>query len=259
MFSKKYLLSLLNLGWFLFLRDFQGRYRQTYLGYFWALSRPLLSAAPIILVGKHFKLGGEGVAVPYELFAFTGVVLLQSFWDAVVFPQWITRRARKILKNFCLPPGAILIASSCYIALNLLVYISLITLVLVIIKPHISLSAIFTFLSLPLIISAGLSIGIFFIPITLVYLDIRYSLPLLYGFLLWTLPLFYKSPEYGLLSVINKFNPLTYLILAPRDWLFGEASTYWPFTVAVLFFLTLLIAGLRFNSKALPIAVDQVK
>ena len=45
------------------------------------------------------------------------------------------------------------------------------------------------------------------------------GLPLLSPVLLWTAPIIYAAPEEGVLAVVNRWNPLTYLINIPRQWL----------------------------------------
>ena len=51
--------QLLVLGKTLVLRDFRFRYRQAYLGYLWAVARPVVGVLPLILVGNAFRLGGD--------------------------------------------------------------------------------------------------------------------------------------------------------------------------------------------------------
>ena len=79
---------LVQLGGLLVLRDFRFRYRQAYLGYLWAVARPLFAVLPLILVGNAFGLGGEDMgAAEYALFALSGFLLWQVFWDAVISPS----------------------------------------------------------------------------------------------------------------------------------------------------------------------------
>src|SRR4029077_4916278 len=73
--------------------------------------------------------------------------------------------------------------------------------------------------ALPLVIVAGMSLGVFIVPLTFIYLDFRYALPLAAPALMWTAPILYDSPAAGPLHWVNRINPLTYLIDAPRDWL----------------------------------------
>ena len=56
---------------------------------------------------------------------------------------------------------------------------------------------------------------------------------------------------------VNRLNPLTYLVNAPRDWL----TTGWRlenvvFPVTVVLSLALLAVGLRFYNRAMPRAIE---
>lgn len=251
--------QVLLVGWQLFLRDFRYRYRMTYLGYFWAFFRVLIVGVPVILVGRQFNLGGGKTPVPYEAFAFLGLITWQIFWDAVVFPQWIMRRVRKIIRDVSLPYLSIPVAGCCYVLFNTSLYAVMAIITFMLFRLTVPLTLPLALLAVPGLILAGLSIGIFFIPITLVYLDVRYSLPLFSTALLWTAPIFYTMPERGVLRTINIWNPLTYLIGIPRDWLVGGSAGgdlfFWLLLVP---FLLLLLCGVKFLDRAIPIAAERI-
>ncbi|MCB1194714.1 ABC transporter permease [bacterium] len=251
--------SVVRIGWLLFLRDFMYRYRQTFLGYFWAFIKPLLMGVPIILVGRQFDLGDNNAEVPYEVYSFIGLIFYNIFWDSVIFPQWIMRRTRKVIQNAPFPHEAVLVSSIFYVLFNTVVYLFLMTIVIVLFKTPVALSVFFTLMSIPLMMLAGISIGIYFAPTVLVYLDVRYSLSFISNILMWSAPIVYKQPETGLLSNINRWNPITYLISLPRDLLFGTQNGHIMFfVISLLFFFVLLAVGLNYFYRAMSIAIDQI-
>ena len=106
-------------------------------------------------------------------------------------------------------------------------------------------------------IVAGLSIGIFVVPLTFIYLDFRYALPFLQPVFLWSAPILYDSPDAGALHWVNRVNPLTYLINVPREWLtegWRLEEIVFPVTVGVSF--ALLALGLKFYRHAMPRAIE---
>ena len=116
-----------------------------------------------------------------------------------------------------------------------------------------------TLLAFPIIVIGGLAIGTVFVPLTFVYLDFRFGLPLLSPFLLWTAPILYVSPEEGVLAVVNRWNPLTYLINVPRQWLVrGTTGDELTFLFCAVAFGALFWLGLRFLRRALPLAVESL-
>jgi len=251
-------LDIINLGYLLFRRDFQYRFRLTYFGYVWAFVRPLLGVVPLIIIGKQFKFA-EGASVNYEMFSFIGFILLQIFWDAVVIPQWFIRRIRRIVKNIFFPYEAIIIASLFYILFYLSIYIVEIFIGFFIFKLHFSFKVLLGLFLLFLFIIAGLSIGIAIAPLIFIYLDFRYSLPFFYNILLWLTPVVYASPKKGLLFFINKINPLTYLLNTTRSlFLNADVSIFSYFFAGTVFFVFLFIASLKFYYYAISIAKEQI-
>lgn len=250
--------SIFNIGWLLFKRDFQYRYRLTYFGYTWAFVRPLLSVVPLILVGKQFNFGANIQGVSYEVFSFVGFILFQVFFDSILMPQWFIRRIRKIVKDIAFPHAAIIWGSCCYILFNLAIYIVELALLFVLFKVPLHPSMVLALLGIPAILISGLSIGIIIAPITFIYLDFRYGLPIVTGLLLWITPILYISPEKGLLHTINKFNPLTYLINVPRAWLIGIASDTQLFILCFSIFAGMFLLGMKFYHRAMSIAIDRI-
>ncbi len=251
--------KVIHLGYYLFLKDFRYRYRQTFFGYFWAVLKPLLIGVPLILIGRQFDLGSDSKDVPYEIYSFAGIILFQIFWEIVMFPQWIMRRSRQFFKNVRVPYESVIFAGLCYSIFNTLIYIAVLAVIFLVCSVHIPISAAVAVLLIPVILLCGLSIGIFFAPVTLIYLDIRYALPLISTLMLWSVPLVYKSPASGILYHINRFNPLTYLLTVPRELIFGHTDTSLLFFAgSICFFLAFLYIGLKFYFRAMPFAVDQI-
>jgi lipopolysaccharide transport system permease protein len=113
---------LVRLGRLLFLRDFRYRYRQAFLKYAWAVARPLMGVLPLILVGNAFGLGGDMSASEYALFALSGFLMWQMFWDAVISPQWIARRLRRTFVDGPLRPEAVVAAGAGLVIFNSMFY-----------------------------------------------------------------------------------------------------------------------------------------
>ncbi len=252
--------DLMVLGFLLFRRDFQYRFKLTYFGYSWACLRPLLVGVPIILVGSQFNFAaGADLGVPYPLFAFAGMLMWQVFWDALFYPQWVMRRTRRLLSRVRFPYKAILAAACFYVGFNAVFYTMMLAGALVLFGASPGVGVFYGLLSLPLIAVSGLAIGALIAPLNLVYLDLRYGLPLLSSLLIWTAPIFYVTPESGPLHTINKWNPLTYLVDVPRAWFTGGlAADFALFVATIAGFLVLSALSLHFYERTVRIGVDEV-
>ena len=250
---------LVTLGRLLFLRDFRFRYRQAFLGYLWAVARPLMAVLPLILVGSAFGLGGDMSTAEYALFALSGFLMWQVFWDAVIAPQWIARRLRRTFTEGPLRPEAVIAAGAGLVLFNTMFYSAIFIAAYVITRTVPPATFPLGLLAFPVILLGGLTIGAFFVPLTFVYLDFRFGLPLLSPALLWTAPIIYAAPEDGLLAVVNRWNPLTYLINIPRQWLVQGATDDDPlFLVCASVFAVLFLVTLRFFRRAMPMAVQSL-
>lgn len=249
----------LKLGWLIFLRDFQWRYKLTFLGYIWAVLRPLFIGLPIIIVGKRFNLAGEESAGGnYAIYAFSGLVFFRVFFDAIECPQLVMWRSRRILQAATIPYGAVIVAACYYVVVNLCVYVVLLIVAIILFGASLKATAFLTVLSIPLFVLAGLSLGIMFAPIALFYLDVRYSLGVVSNVLMWLTPIFYTMQTEGLVGFINRWNPLTYLIVVPRYWLIGGAAyDSGKFVLSAIFFCILSLVALRFYYRSLPIAIER--
>ena len=248
-----------RLGWLLFLRDFRLRYRQTYFGYLWAVIKVLAPSVPLILVGAQFGLGGERSASGYALFALVGVVLWQVFWDSVLFPQWVARRMRRMLSEARFPYEAILWAATGYVLFNAGLYLVVVIAATVVLGGGVPATVPLGLISIPGLILSGMAIGMVFVPFTFVYLDFRYALPMASPVLLWTAPIFYESPESGLVHTLNVWNPLTYLIGIPRSWLTeGFTGDDGAFVVSLVVFGLIFLPARLFFRRAIPIGVERL-
>lgn len=249
--------TLAEMGWLLFSRDYRARFRMAFLGGVWDVGHQLVSYIPLVFVGSQLGLGGNRQPGQYALHTLYGLLLWRIFWDGVISAQFISRRMRSILSEKPFPSEAVLIAGCSQGAFNGAIYLAVMLVSWVAVRRIPPASFVVGVLSLPLLTMAGQSIGIFFVPLTFMYLDFRYILPLLAPFFMWCTPILYDTPASGPLHWVNRLNPLTYLINAPRDWLtegWRQEEILFPVTVAVSF--ALLVVGLRFYRRAMPRAME---
>lgn len=250
--------GLLWLGWQLFLRDFRRRYRQAFFGYFWAVARILMVGGPMILIGSQFGMGGEGSGVPYIAYSFCGVLLFQCFFDGIVMPQWIGRRLRTVVRELPIPYEAIVVAGVFQVLLNVFSGSLALAVIFAIFKVALPATFPLVLIGIPAMLVVGLAFGIFFLPMTYVYLDIRYSLPFLSPILMLTAPIVYAAPQSGPLALVNSLNPLTVLVGVTRSWMLTGFDGREPiFLGAVLGALALLAYGRRFLRRAMPAAIER--
>lgn len=255
----------IGLGWLLFLRDFNYRFRQAFFGYFWAFLRPLLMGVSLIVVGQKLNTEEFTGPTPFAAFTFSGMILLQIFWDGVVFPQWITRRARSILRRNPIQNEALLVAAACYALFNVAVYLVLLFAMAFFLEAPLAATTPLAIACIPLVLLAGLAVGTYLAPITLIFLDVRYSIPVVFPVLLVLTPILYRMPtsaDDGILYYVTRYNPVAHLVDAPRAWFFGEVGvatgTGVAFILSLGFFVAVGAVGVWFFRRGMPTATDQL-
>jgi lipopolysaccharide transport system permease protein len=246
-------------GWYIFYRDFQFRYGLTLLGYFWSVVRPIASALPLIFVGRQFNLGAGIEGIPYSIYALTGIIFWNLFWDAFTMPMFLMHRTRTVLKRIPLSPSALVWATIFSALVNLGVNLIILLIAAFFMGAHVSWFASMALLSLPVLLIAGLGLGLPLVSITAVYHDMRYGVGFLGQLFLWSAPIVHSIPSDGLLRTINTYNPLTYLISAPRSWFFGlETQNVEFFWLAASFSLVLFLVGSWYYRGTIRTTYDYV-
>ena len=76
-----------ELAWRLLVRDVSAQYRQTALGYFWAVFPPLVISLVFIIVNSSNVMKIEGTGIPYPAFVIMGTVFFSLFMDALNAPR----------------------------------------------------------------------------------------------------------------------------------------------------------------------------
>lgn len=246
-------------GWYLFLRDFQYRYKLTYLGYSWSVIRPIAATLPLVFIGKHFNFGSDDGHLPYEIYALTGIILWSLFWDSVTLPMTIFHRSRRILKKLAVSEISFAIAAIIMVLFNFAISLVLLFVVLLIFRVSVAPTLILTLLASPILVIGGLALGLPFTSVASIYHDLRYGVGFLGQFLLWCAPIVHELPEHGKLRIINLMNPLTYLIELMRNWIFFVKPLYPNYSLlsAVLVILAFGM-GFKFYRRTIRLSYDYV-
>jgi lipopolysaccharide transport system permease protein len=102
-------------------------------------------------------------------------------------------------------------------------------------------------------------VGVLLTPIGILYNDVPQMIPVLSVFLMLMTPVVYPPPQHGLAASLARFNPLTPLIVATRDWVTtGESSHVTGFCMVTSTAVVLLFGGWVLYRIALPHIVARV-
>jgi lipopolysaccharide transport system permease protein len=103
------------------------------------------------------------------------------------------------------------------------------------------------------LIAVGFTLGMLFVPVGALFGDVQQGLPIFAMFLMLMTPVLYPQPETGVAASVTRWNPLTPLVAATRDWLTTGPSEQLPaFLIVTAASLTLLFVGWVLYRLALP-------
>jgi lipopolysaccharide transport system permease protein len=253
------LLASRELAWRLFVRNIAAQYRQSALGYVWAVAPLLLTSSVFILLHSAGLLQAGDTRVPYPVYVIIGTVSFALFVDALHMPLGAIAGARGILPKINFPHEALVLAGMAQILLNFAVKTTLIIGVLVMFRVQVPLTAVLVVIPLAGLLLAGLAIGILLVPIGTLFQDVGYALGLLASGLVFVTPAAYMPPRVGLLAVITAWNPLTPLITTARDLILHGSTTYMSTTLMLVGagILALLLSWVAFR-LAMPFLIERM-
>jgi lipopolysaccharide transport system permease protein len=248
-----------ELAWRLCVRNITSQYRQSALGYFWAVAPPLMTSVLFIMLNSANLLRAGDTGVPYPVYVILGTVAFGLFSDALNMPLTAIAAAKGTLSKINFPHEALLLAGVAQMLFNFLVKATLVVGVLVLFRIPVAITAGLVVIPLAALLFTGLAAGIFLVPAGTLFQDVVHALGVVASGLVFLTPAAYTPPRVGLLGVITAWNPLTPLILTARDLLVRGSSTHMPATLMIFAasILALLLSWVSFR-LAMPILIERV-
>lgn len=220
------LVSAKQLAFALFLRDLKAQYRQSFLGYLWIIIPPLLTTFTFNILNDIQVINvGNGLNLPYPLFAFIGMMLWQLFSDALLSPMSSLSSNKEIMGQTYFPREALIFSGLGSVIFNFFVRLLLVAPFLIYYKIpflselHCILIGIFSLFFL------GFSLGLLVSPIGLLYTDIQKSLGVILGFAMLLTPVMYPLNRGSLAAqYLIDLNPVSPLLCFTRDSFTSETT-----------------------------------
>jgi lipopolysaccharide transport system permease protein len=241
-------------------RDFKARYKQTYLGPFWAVFRPLVSIILFSVIFGHLAGISTGDSkVPYALFAL-GLLPWTYFSSVYTGSASSLLNSTGLLQKVYFPriyaPLSAGVTPLVDLALTMLVAVALFAYYRVLPSWHIIFVPFFILLALVV----GLGLGLWFTGIMVRYRDAGYALPFTLQVGLYLTPVVYPSTfipaHYRWLLALN---PMTAVIEGFRWSLLGmEPPSVTTLIVSAGIGISTMIAGLYFFRRTERTIVDMI-
>lgn len=211
-----------RIGWQLFRAGLRAGRRRLLLGHLWLVLPAITMASLCVYLQSRRVVAIGPTELAYGLHVLTGMVLWQTFTDALNAPLQELEGARHMISRSRLPHEAFLLAGLLGAGLNAVVRLALIVPAVLVLHGLPEPESLVLFPAGMLVLALlGSTLGLLLAPWGLLYADVRKGLPIVLGFGIFLTPVFYPAPESGLL----RLNPLTPAIEAARGSILAPQAT----------------------------------
>lgn len=247
-----------ELSWRLFRRNFSAMYRQSLLGFVWALVPPLLTALVWIFLNGQRIVNIENPGIPYPAFVLTSVLLWSVFAQSLVSPITSVMQGKSIIVKINFPRESLILAGLIQILFDFLVKLVLIIAVLLIFDVSPANTVWIALFGVCSLMVLGLAIGMILLPIGMLYGDIQKIIMAITPFWMLLTPVIYPAPRSGMATLLNDYNPVSPLLSSTRDWIFfGHTDFVVPFLWITGASLLLLLTGFILFRLAMPMIIER--
>ena len=241
-----------ELIWRLIVRDLSVRYRQTILGYVWAILPPIVMVAVFTFLSKTRVLTIGQTPFPYVSYALWSIGIWQLFSGSLQACTNSLTTAGSLVTKINFPKEALIFGAIGQPLFDFLV--RLIPIIIVFIWQGVVPAWQASFLPFVLIPILLLALGFGFVlaVANLLLRDIGNALGIVLAFGMFLAPIVYPPPvdwPYVLVNVLNPFSPL---LIATQDLIStGQLSRPGAFALAWLFSLIVFLLGWRLFRTAI--------
>jgi lipopolysaccharide transport system permease protein len=249
-----------ELGMRLFKRNLKAMYRQSVLGFAWALIPPLVTAALWIFLRSNGVMSMGDTGISYAVFVLTGTLLWQIFSESINAPINSINSNKAMLSKINIPREGLLLAGIYELAFNMAIKIGMIVLMLLFFQQQVSVAGL---LMVPVgilaIVITGYAIGLALVPVAMLFTDIQRGIAVILPFLMYLTPIIYPTPKTGMFGAFMKLNPLATIIPQTRNWLTAQPAVDMPlFWIYTAVFLLILLVSLIVFRLAMPMIIERI-
>jgi lipopolysaccharide transport system permease protein len=253
------LLASRELAWQLMVRDINTKYRQSFLGFFWAFIPALVMAAGFTLAQSGGVLNIGATEIPYPAYVMFSMTLWQTFVEAINGPIQAVTGAKLMLARVNFPREALILAKLGEVFFNFGIKLILIIGLFIWFKIPVPMSILIAPVALIHLIVLGTFFGVLLAPAGMLYQDFTMALTLATSLWLFITPVVYPVPTQGLFSTIVKLNPVTPLLVTVRELattgVLSNPAGFW--TASAFGMVGLLLAWIVYR-LAMPFVVEKI-
>jgi lipopolysaccharide transport system permease protein len=248
-----------ELAWRLLVRNINAMYRQTYIGYAWAVLPPVITALVLIFLRSKGVIEVETTGYSYTLYVLTGVILWQTFLDSINSPLKMLNQSAPYLGKINFPRLALIMTGFGEVMFNVLIRCAVLLLVYVFAGAGVSVLTGVGLICLLTLIILGFAIGILLAPLGMLFKDVEKGLLAATAVWFFITPVFYLVPA-GPVPAYVYLNPVAPLLMTVRELLMSIPLTQiWLFWVYTIISVIVLVPGLIAYKLSLPYIIERIE
>lgn len=236
-----------ELIWRLVARDFSVRYRQSILGYAWAVIPPIVTVGVFAFLNTSRVLPIGQTAIPYVAYALWGISVWQLFSGCLSACTNSLVSGGSLVTKINFAREALVIAALAQPVFDFVVRLLPVVLVFIGYGVLPSWGIVFLPLVLLLIVLLALGLGFILSIANLAIRDTANALGMVLSVGMFVTPVLYPPPVRWPFYFVNILNPLSPLLTASQDLIaYGALTRPETFILSCLFSLAVFIGGWRF-------------
>ena len=179
-----------DLIYFLILRDVKALYKQTVLGFSWAILRPFIKMIVFSFVfGGLAKIPSDGI--PYQLFVYAGLVPWEYFQNSLTRSTSSLITGSSMFTKVYFPRLILPIVPCLAILVDFVIALSIVFILMIYYSYAISLSILFLPILILLMILSASGLGMWLSAMAIQYRDVPYGVQFLVQILMYLAPVIY--------------------------------------------------------------------
>lgn len=226
-------------------QELKVQFAQTRLSILWLIVRPLIILGIFSFVfGKLLTI--PGLKYPYPIFAFIGILVWNNFSYMVNIGGSAIINGQTLIKKIYFPKLILVLAKIIHGLVELVVSLVILLVLILVMGYSVSPNIIFLPVFLLINILTGTTIAIWLNSLTIKNRDLNHLVPILIGFLIWLVPVFYPTtliPKNY--SFILYLNPVSASIQGCRWAILGDTLPSVFYLPAILSCFVILFWGLK--------------
>lgn len=208
----------------LFWRNFVSRYKQSLLSWGWIFFMPVITMSTFLALNISGVLKIGDLKIPYPIFGLFSVSLWNIFSNGLPNATISLTAMGDLIGKINFPKTVLVFASMGQAIVDFFIRMGLVLIIYIVYGklPNIWF-ILLPFLLIPLVL---LTLGVGFVAsiFQVIFKDTINFVNLFLSLFLFLIPIMYIFPSKSFLSELNKYNPIYYLLIVPRDLVMFERT-----------------------------------